>query len=178
MSTNVLFVDDEPQVLSALRQALRKSGLRIETAPSGEAALERLARGPVDVVVSDERMPGTQGSELLALVRAADPHTIRILLTGQASVEAAVRAVNDAAVHRFLTKPCPPNVLLATIRELIEQRDAEAAKAAHAAAPAPPEERERSRAEIRIDELEALELEHPGIGAVERTPDGVIILQE
>jgi DNA-binding NtrC family response regulator len=59
MSTNVLFVDDEPQVLSALRQALRKSGLAIETANSGEAALERLARGPVDVVVSDERMPGT-----------------------------------------------------------------------------------------------------------------------
>lgn len=175
MSTNVLFVDDEPQVLSALRQALRKSGLAIETASSGEAALERLARGPVDVVVSDERMPGTQGSELLSLVRAADPHTIRILLTGQASVEAAVRAVNDAGVHRFLTKPCPPNVLLATIRELVAARDAEAARATRRADPVASEE--PSRAEVRLEELARLEREHPGIGALERTETGAIVLE-
>jgi response regulator RpfG family c-di-GMP phosphodiesterase len=108
-------------------------------------------------------------------VRAADPHTIRILLTGQASVEAAVRALNDASVHRFLTKPCPPNVLLATIRELVAARDAEAARATRRADPVASEE--PSKAEVRLEELARLEREHPGIGALERTETGAIVLE-
>lgn len=162
--TTVLFVDDEPHVLAALKQALRKSELVIETATSGEEALERLAHAPVDVVVSDERMPGTQGSELLTVVRAADPSTIRILLTGQASVEAAIRAVNEAGVHRFLTKPCPPQVLLAAIRELVAARNADRQARRAAAGP------------TVSGELEALEREHPGIATVHRTGSGAVVI--
>ncbi len=161
----VLFVDDEPRVLESLRLALRRSGLEIQTASSGEDALAFLASQDVDVVVSDERMPGTQGSELLTQVYDAMPETIRILLTGQATVEAASRAVNTAHVHRFLTKPTSPADLLATIRALVEERDGRvSAPAKLTAAPG----RERAMA--------TLEAEHPGIGRVARDRRGRIVI--
>lgn len=166
--TRVLFVDDEPQVLEGIRLALRRSGLTIETAASGEDALAFLASNDVDVVVSDERMPGTQGSELLADVRSAMPNTIRILLTGQATVEAAMRAVNDAKVHRFLTKPTSPKELLQTIVDLVAKRDAAASP------PAPKPTSGTSRRSV----LSALEEEHPGIASVRRTTGGYIVLDE
>lgn len=166
MTIRVLFVDDEPRVLESLRVALRRSDLEIQTASSGEDALAFLASQDVDVVVSDERMPGTQGSELLAQVYEAMPATIRILLTGQATVEAATRAVNTAHVHRFLTKPTSPADLLATIRSLVHERDGKAATAAQSAAAAPA----RDRA------MATLEAEHPGIGRVARDRRGRIVI--
>lgn len=172
--TTVLFVDDEPQVLEGIRLALRRSGLKIETAASGEDALAFLANHDVDVVVSDERMPGTQGSELLADVRSAMPNTIRILLTGQATVEAALRAVNDAKVHRFLTKPTSPKDLLAAIVELVAKRDA----APSNAPPAPPQPAPPSSEISRRSMLNALEAEHPGIAKVRRNTGGYIVLED
>ncbi|MCG8588064.1 MAG: EAL domain-containing protein, partial [Proteobacteria bacterium] len=94
-----------------LKLALRRQPYEILTANSGSAALGLLRKRPVDLVVSDERMPGMSGSELLTHVAREFPDTIRIILSGQASLESAIRAINDARIFRFLTKPCSPEDL-------------------------------------------------------------------
>lgn len=101
----ILFVDDEPNVLAGLRNLLRKQRDRWEMlfAPSGKAALEEMATCPVDVIVSDMRMPGMDGAELLRLVKERYPRTVRIVLSGHAEREAVSRAISVA--HQFLSKP-------------------------------------------------------------------------
>lgn len=103
----VLFVDDEPSVTEALRVALRSEPFTVLTANSAESGLELLRKQRIDVVVSDECMPGLNGAAFLATVRAEFPRAGRVILTGQASVEATIAAVNDAQVFQVLTKPCP-----------------------------------------------------------------------
>jgi response regulator RpfG family c-di-GMP phosphodiesterase len=111
----IVCVDDEPQVLSGLSLHLRRR-YEVETATSGPAALELLARQPqAAVLISDMRMPGMNGAELLAKASLTYPHTTRILLTGHAEVDAAMAAVNHGHVFRFLVKPCPPPELLAAV---------------------------------------------------------------
>ncbi len=121
--SRVLFVDDEPAVTHGLRVALRKEPWEIVTADSGEEALNRLSESPFDVVVSDERMPGLQGSDFLSIVRRDHPETIRIILSGQADLPAAVKAINSAEIYRFLLKPCPAEEVGLTIREALKRRD-------------------------------------------------------
>jgi response regulator RpfG family c-di-GMP phosphodiesterase len=116
----VICVDDDPQVLSGLSLHLRRK-YEVETATSGAAALELLARKPeAAVVISDMRMPGMNGAELLAKASASYPHTTRILLTGYAELDAALAAVNHGHVFRFLVKPCPPPELLSTVEAAAE----------------------------------------------------------
>jgi len=85
MARKVLFVDDELHVTEGLKRALRKEPYEIMSANSADKALEILARQPVDIVVSDEKMPGMSGSEFLTVVCRKYPDTIRIILTGHAS---------------------------------------------------------------------------------------------
>ncbi|MDJ0763070.1 MAG: response regulator [Myxococcota bacterium] len=111
----VLFVDDEVGVLDGLKRALRKEPYTFLTAESGQDALDILAETNVDVLVSDENMPGMKGSELLAKVKEDYPDTIRIVLTGQASVESAMRAIYDGWVYQYLHKPVNAADLAAAI---------------------------------------------------------------
>ncbi len=120
---SVLFVDDDPGVLANLRRGLWREPLEILTASSARAALELLRQREVDVVVSDEKMPEMGGAEFLTLVRQLHPETCRVLLSGQADVDAALRAINDARVFRFLTKPCPPADLAGCIGEALAARE-------------------------------------------------------
>jgi response regulator RpfG family c-di-GMP phosphodiesterase len=118
--SRVVCVDDDPQVLSGLSLHLRRR-YDVEMATSGPAALELLARQPpAAVLISDMRMPGMNGAELLAKASLSYPHTTRILLTGHAEVDAAIAAVNKGSVFRFLVKPCPPPELLAAIEAGVE----------------------------------------------------------
>jgi serine phosphatase RsbU (regulator of sigma subunit) len=104
----VLFVDDDPRILAGIRRQLRKQ-VPIETVDSGSAGLEAVqARGPFAVVVTDYGMPGMNGIEFLTRVRRAAPETVRMLLTGSADLHAAIQAVNQGNIFRFLTKPCSP----------------------------------------------------------------------
>jgi EAL domain-containing protein (putative c-di-GMP-specific phosphodiesterase class I)/CheY-like chemotaxis protein len=115
----VLFVDDEPGVTDGFRATMRRQPFRVLTANSAREARQVLAHTAVDVVVSDEQMPETPGSVLLSEVRAEYPEISRIILTGQASLEATIAAINDAAVFRFLTKPCSPPELAACIKDAL-----------------------------------------------------------
>jgi EAL domain-containing protein (putative c-di-GMP-specific phosphodiesterase class I)/DNA-binding NarL/FixJ family response regulator len=107
----VLLVDDEPRVVEGLRRALLPYRYQVATATSAGMAAQKFAEEPFDVVVSDERMPGMPGSELLSLIAKEYPTTGRILLTGHGTAETAARAINEAGVIRFLLKPCPPEQL-------------------------------------------------------------------
>lgn len=125
MKHRILIVDDEAHVGKALRRALFEEGYEITTAQSGVEALQFLREREFKVVLSDERMPGMQGSELLATISLRWPETVRILLTGQASLEAAVRAVNEGEVYRFFLKPWNDMELRLAIRSGIEKYDLE-----------------------------------------------------
>ncbi|MEO7270773.1 MAG: hybrid sensor histidine kinase/response regulator [Vicinamibacterales bacterium] len=117
----VLCVDDDPQVVAALEATLYRR-FTVTTATSGSEGLRRLADdGPFAVVVSDFAMPGMNGAEFLARAHDAAPNTVRMLLTGQATIEGAIAAVNEGHVFRFLSKPCPPPVLLRALDDAVEQ---------------------------------------------------------
>jgi two-component system, probable response regulator PhcQ len=121
-TATILLVDDEPNVTDALKRALRREPYEILTATSGTAAQQLLERQHVDVVVSDEQMPGMSGSEFLSMVRKQFPHTIRMILSGQASLEAAVRAINEGEVYRFFLKPCNSTDLIFTIQQALAHK--------------------------------------------------------
>ncbi|HEY2036393.1 MAG TPA: HD domain-containing phosphohydrolase [Steroidobacteraceae bacterium] len=117
----ILCVDDEPRVVQGLAVHLRR-GYEVLTALGGEEALERLQGAtPVAVIVSDMRMPGMDGATLLAKVRNLYPDTTRVLLTGEPGRDAVVAAVNKGQIFRFLTKPCPPEDILACIEAAVDQ---------------------------------------------------------
>jgi response regulator RpfG family c-di-GMP phosphodiesterase len=116
---SILLVDDEQAILDGLRRQLRKK-FTVHTALSGAAGLEVLAAEPVTVVVSDMRMPEMDGATFLSKVRAQHPDVVRILLTGQADTQSAIAAVNEGNIYRFLTKPCPPDVILDELTSAVE----------------------------------------------------------
>jgi len=115
VSERILFVDDEKFVLETFRRTLHRH-FTIETAEGPVAALKQLeANGPFAVIVSDLKMPNMSGVELLSAVKSRYPDTIRIMLTGQGDLDAAMAAVNQGAIFRFLTKPCSPDALLSAL---------------------------------------------------------------
>lgn len=125
MNEAILLVDDEPHVLKALKRSLLEEGYEIFTAEGGEEALALAQRQPFKVVISDERMPGMAGSEFLELMALRYPQTVRILLTGHASVDAALHAVNQGNIYRFLVKPWDNLQLLMAVRSAVEKHDLE-----------------------------------------------------
>ena len=117
----ILLVDDELRVVQALQRALR-SEFNIETAGGPETGLQALVNdGPFAAVVSDLRMPVMDGIQFLARVKETSPDSIRVMLTGQADLGAAVAAVNEGNIFRFLTKPCPPATLGRVLEAALEQ---------------------------------------------------------
>lgn len=123
MTQKVLFVDDEPNVLQSIRRSLRKQ-FDLDTAEGGEAALQKLdENGGFAVVVSDMRMPGMNGVELLSTAKKRWPDTVRVMLTGNADQQTAVDAVNEGDVFRFLNKPCDANDLARTVTAAMRQHE-------------------------------------------------------
>jgi response regulator RpfG family c-di-GMP phosphodiesterase len=117
MNDKILFVDDDVNLLASCERNLRRQ-FPMETANGGEAALQKIARsGPYAVVVADRQMPGMDGIQLLSLIRERAPDTVRIMLTGNADLEAAIKVVNEGNIFRFLTKPCPLELLARTVED-------------------------------------------------------------
>lgn len=165
----LLIVDDEPSVLAALRRELRRQfadELLIETCADPALALTWVRAQPFDIVMSDLRMPEIDGLSFLSIVSAILPASVRIVLTGSSDFETAQRAINDAGVFRYLTKPWSEaelrSHLAAAIAIAVTSRQAGAAAAAAEDA----QSLERRR-------LEAIE---PGITAVEWGPAGEVLM--
>ncbi len=122
-SHKVLVVDDEPQVGKALRRLLEMEKLESVYANSGESALEILksAPQPFSLIISDQKMPGMEGTQFLEHAKTLHPETIRFLITGYSQMETIINAVNKGAVQRYISKPWDNDELLVAIRSGIEQ---------------------------------------------------------
>jgi EAL domain-containing protein (putative c-di-GMP-specific phosphodiesterase class I) len=119
----ILFVDDQPEVTSALSDAFRKQPFEVHTANSAAAGLEILAQKPIEAVISDEQMPLMSGSRFLSIVRQQYPEAIRMILSGQASFNATLAAINEAQAHRFLIKSCSAADIALSVAQAMDERD-------------------------------------------------------
>ena len=106
----VLIVDDEPEVLNSLRRTLRRD-FDVFTARNAEEGFAVLRNHPIQVIISDQRMPDVSGASFLANIREAYPDAIRMLITGYTDMDALVEAVNQGQIHRYLTKPWDPEAV-------------------------------------------------------------------
>ena len=113
----LLLVDDEDNILAALRRLLRAEGWLVLSSTSAEQALEQMARHEVDVILSDQRMPGMTGVELLRRARQLYPETIRLVLSGYTELQSITDAINEGAIYKFLAKPWDDEQLRAHLRE-------------------------------------------------------------
>ncbi|MCA1860473.1 response regulator [Janthinobacterium sp. HSC-3S05] len=113
----LLLVDDEPNILASLKRLLRRDGYHILTANGGQEGLDVLASHAVDVIVSDQRMPGMLGADFLRKAKLLRPQTIRIMLSGYTELQAVTDAVNEGAIFKFLTKPWEDHQLREHIAE-------------------------------------------------------------
>jgi response regulator RpfG family c-di-GMP phosphodiesterase len=116
---SILCVDDEPRIVDSLAVHLRRD-YQVFAANGGNSALQLLKeKGAPAVIISDMRMPGMDGATLLKHVKQLYPETTRILLTGEPGRDAAIAAVNEGQIFRFLTKPCPPDQLRSAIEAAV-----------------------------------------------------------
>ncbi|MES2952243.1 MAG: HD domain-containing phosphohydrolase [Pseudomonadota bacterium] len=118
----ILCVDDEPNILSALRRLFRSEGFQVKTAVGGAAGLELLATESVDLVISDMRMPEMDGAEFLQKVRERTPDTVRLLLTGYSEVTSIIGAINRGEIYRYITKPWDDHDIVLIVRQALERK--------------------------------------------------------
>ena len=121
----VLLVDDEESILNSLRRLLRGQPYDVLLATGGAQALEIMAQQPIDLVMSDARMPNMDGATFLAHVHQLYPHTTRIMLTGYADPEAIIKAINEGQIHRYISKPWHDEELLLTLRQSLAYQHSE-----------------------------------------------------
>jgi DNA-binding NtrC family response regulator len=127
----VLFVDDEPRILTTMRMLFRNH-YEVYFAESGHKALAMLKMQPVDVIVSDQRMPGMTGIELLRTARDLNPNAMRILLTGYSDLNAIIGSINEGEIFRFVNKPWSNEDLSLTVARAVAAAHTSAAASAAA----------------------------------------------
>jgi DNA-binding NtrC family response regulator len=167
MDNAILLVDDEPNVVSSLKRALMDEPYKIHTASSGVEGLSILKENRIKLVISDEKMPGMSGSEFLSVVKQLFPDTIRIILTGHASIQAAMNAVNNGEIYRFFAKPWNEIELKLSIRSAIEKYDLEAENT-----------KLLKTVKRQASELHLLEKSYPGITSMQKDAEGNLVLPE
>lgn len=119
---NLLFVDDEPNVLKSLKRLFRATNYNVHLAESGQAGLALLQHQPIDLIISDMRMPHMSGAEFLAQAAQRWPETVRILLTGYADLESTIAAVNNGKIYSYCSKPWEDNELKILVNHALEQK--------------------------------------------------------
>lgn len=161
----ILLVDDSPNVLKALQRAFRAEGYTMLTAESAQEAMAVLEKEAVDVIISDENMPGISGTELLRLVKERYPDTVRIMLTGLTDIEVAKNAINNGEIYRFFNKPWDDFELLISVRHALQQKTVERENA-----------RLKSIVKTQEETFKQLEEQYPGITQKRVAEDGAIII--
>ena len=120
---SILIVDDNKNILNTLKRLFVDEGYSIYTAQSGEEGLKVLESEKIDLIISDQKMPGMNGIEFLERTVENYPDVIPIILTGQAELSDAIRAVNNGCVYKFIQKPWNNEDLKITVRRALEQYD-------------------------------------------------------
>jgi two-component system, probable response regulator PhcQ len=162
---SILVVDDEEQILRALKRSLTREGFKVYPFGRPAEALAALKELKPDVVLSDHLMPEMTGLEFLKIVRNRAPDSCRIMLTGHAEMQTAIDAINLGEIYRFLLKPWDDVELSVALSLGLERLDLE-------------RENRRLAAMVRLQQmrLDALDREHPGLTLVRRDSDGAILL--
>ncbi|HSV53642.1 MAG TPA: EAL domain-containing protein [Burkholderiaceae bacterium] len=119
----LLLVDDEESIVSSLKRLLRRDGYQVVTANSGAQGLQRMAENAVDVIVSDQRMPGMTGVEFLRRAKELYPDTVRMVLSGYTELQSITDAINEGAIYKFLTKPWDDERLRGHIQEAFHHKE-------------------------------------------------------
>jgi DNA-binding NtrC family response regulator len=163
----VLIVDDDPHLLDSMRRTLRREPYTILISQSGEEALDILDSTHVDVIISDQNMPGMSGTTLLKFVRKRHPAITRLMLTGKATLDRAIDAINNGGISRLLQKPCDPIDLIMSIRQGLQQH--KLMMAAYQLL------KKNARQSELLGQLERL---YPNITKVERDRDGAISIED
>lgn len=123
MEKTLLLVDDDESTLAAIKRLLAEADAEINVLSAGNAreALDVFENTPITVLLTDNRMPGMSGIELLSQVKVTSPDTVRLMMTGYADLETAVRSINDGEVYKFIVKPWDDNDLVNTLKEAIDR---------------------------------------------------------
>jgi DNA-binding NtrC family response regulator len=162
----ILIVDDESSVISALKRTFMNDDIHIISAASGEQGLKMLEGARVDLVISDQNMPGMDGIDFVKKVRTTYPDILTIILTAHADIDNALAAINTAGVYKFIVKPWNGDELRMTVKRALELLEVTREKKALVE-------------EIKTRDILLAELEdkHPGITKVERNRDGAVVLR-
>jgi response regulator RpfG family c-di-GMP phosphodiesterase len=120
---SILCVDDEMNILKLLKRLLEAQGYEIVTASSGEEALQILEKQRVDVIVSDQRMPGMSGSDLFRITRDKYPQAVRVMMSGYSDFDSLVNAINEGEIFRFISKPWDQKQFVELVRLALAQKD-------------------------------------------------------
>ncbi len=163
----IMLVDDEEFVLTSLKRTLRREGYELVAFSRAEDGLEYLADDEVDVIISDHRMPAMTGLEFLIETRKKKPNVVRILLTGYADMDVAIRAVNEGKLFRFLTKPWNNEELKQAVHNALQMRELTGRN-----------RKLLDQIKRQEDYIKSIESTYPGIGKVKRTSTGAIIIDE
>ena len=163
----ILVVDDEDSVRDSLSAVLEREGYTVLQASDGEEGLALLKERPIQLVLSDQNMPGMTGVEFLKLVRERHPHILRIMLTGDPDPQTIIRSINEGEVYRFLKKPWDNTLLRVTVYFAFESIQLE-------------EENRRLVAALRrqMNVLRDLERDFPYLAALTRDDDAALLLAE
>ena len=179
--TKLLIVDDEPNVLSALRRMCLNRAAKpalpdphVTTFSSPMQALGFVRENPVDLVISDFRMPDMDGAAFLTRVKELQPDAARIIISACTDMEGIIRAINNAGIFRFVSKPWSDEDLKVTIMDVLAHRSL-LLENRHLADQVRKQRSVISRQQL---ELERLELESPGITRVRWSEDGGVLVEE
>jgi response regulator RpfG family c-di-GMP phosphodiesterase len=164
--TTILVVDDEEQVVESLKRTLRHENYRVLTCTSPLEAVRLLDEGGVDILLSDIDMPEMTGLELVAQARLKHPDVVRMLLTGDSSLQSALAAINDGAVHKYLTKPWRSKELRENLRGIVAGLDALKREA-----------RQSQAVVLAEAQRKQMEVAFPGFGNIQRV-DGAYLLND
>lgn len=124
MENTILFVDDEPNILSSLQREFRQEGYNILTAGSGKEGIEVLRKNRVSVVISDHRMPLMDGTQFLSIAKELSPETVRCMLTGYADLSSVMAAINKGEVYRYILKPWDNDEIKQIVRDAVDRYNA------------------------------------------------------
>lgn len=161
----ILIVDDEEMILKSICRVLRNESYRILTANNAKKGLAMLQDHDVHLIISDHKMPGMNGIDFLKRIKREYPQILTIMLTGNAEIEIAMNAINEAGVYKFILKPWDDNYLKVTIRRALETLELI-------------NERNSLLEQVKTQDtlLQSLEKQYPGISKVERDKNGYIVL--